>query len=101
MLEGFFGSKINPWVRRIVLRVINVVPTSILITLGFDPLFLLTYSQVVLSILIPLPLIPLVYYTCRRKFMGEAVNKPITMVLALLTTGTIVALNIILLSSII
>jgi len=100
MLEGFLGTKINPWIRRIVLRVINVVPTSILITLGFDPLFLLTYSQVILSLLIPLPLIPLVYYTCRRKFMGSSVNKPITMVLSFLATGAIIVLNILLIISI-
>jgi manganese transport protein len=61
----------NPWARRIILRVINVVPASIAITLGYDPLVLLVYSQVVLSLLIPLPLIPLIYYTSRKNRWGS------------------------------
>ncbi len=101
ILEGLLGSKFNPWARRIILRVINVIPTSIAITLGFDPLLLLVYSQVVLSLLIPLPLIPLIYYTARRKFMGEFVNRQSITILALVTAATIMALNAVLLYTII
>ena len=97
ILEGLLGSKFNPWGRRIVIRVINVVPTSIAITLGYNPLLLLVYSQVVLSLLIPLPLIPLIYYTSRRKFMGEFVNRHSITFLAVVTAAVIVALNLVLL----
>lgn len=97
ILEGLLGSKMSPWFRRIILRVINVVPTSIAIMLGFDPLTLLVYSQVVLSLLIPLPLIPLIYYTSRRKFMGEFVNRHSITIVALIVAGTIVILNAMLL----
>jgi manganese transport protein len=100
ILEGLLGSKLNPWFRRIILRVINVIPTSLAIMAGLDPLLLLTYSQVVLSLLIPLPLIPLVYYTCKKSVMGEFVNKPIVIALALLTTGVIITLNVLLLVTI-
>ena len=93
ILEGLLGTKLNPWVRRIILRVINVVPTSIAIMLGYDPLVLLYYSQVVLSLLIPLPLIPLVYYTSRKKFMGDFVNSKVIIALSLLTALTIITLN--------
>lgn len=96
ILEGLLGSKFNPWLRRIIIRVINVVPTSIAISLGFDPLLLLVYSQVVLSLLIPLPLIPLIYYTSKRKFMGEFVNRHSITFLALAVAATIVALNVVL-----
>jgi manganese transport protein len=99
ILEGLLGSKFNPWVRRIILRGINVVPTSVAITLGFDPLLILVYSQVVLSLLIPLPLIPLIYYTSRRKVMGQFANCLMVTILALITAGIIVALNILLLAS--
>jgi manganese transport protein len=97
ILEGLLGSKVSPWFRRIILRVINVVPTSIAISLGFDPLFLLVYSQVVLSLLIPLPLIPLIYYTSKKKFMGEFINRHSITFLALLVAVTIIALNVVLL----
>jgi manganese transport protein len=97
ILEGLLGTKFNPWFRRIILRVINVIPTSIAITLGYDPLLLLVYSQVVLSLLIPLPLIPLIYYTSRRKFMGDFVNRKVITCLSVVVAGTIVVLNIFLL----
>ena len=97
MLEGLLGVKINPWLRRIIIRGINVVPTSIAISLGFDPLILLVYSQVVLSFLIPLPLIPLIYYTARKKFMGQFVNRHSITFLALVVAAVIVVLNVALL----
>ena len=36
-----------------------------------NPLLLLVYSQVILSVMIPLPMIPLILYTSRRGVMGE------------------------------
>ena len=52
ILEGLIGTHVNPWIRRIVIRVINVVPATVMIMLGFNPLVLLVYSQVILSFLI-------------------------------------------------
>ncbi|MDA4114479.1 MAG: Nramp family divalent metal transporter, partial [Thaumarchaeota archaeon] len=63
IMEGLLGVKINPNLRRLVTRVINVFPTTVAILLGLNPLALLIYSQVLLSIMIPLPMIPLVIYT--------------------------------------
>jgi manganese transport protein len=97
ILEGLLGSRVSPWFRRIILRVINVIPASIAISLGYDPLLLLVYSQVVLSLLIPLPLIPLIYYTSKKKFMGEFINRHSITFLALLVAATIIALNVVLL----
>jgi manganese transport protein len=55
---------------------------------------------VVLSLLIPLPLIPLIWYTSRKKFMGSFfVNRPYTTVLAVLSGATILVLNVLLLLS--
>jgi len=93
ILEGFLGTKLNPWFRRIILRVINVIPTSVAISLHYDPLLLLVYSQVVLSLMIPLPLIPIIYYTSRKKVMGQFVNRGMITVLAVLTAAVIVGLN--------
>jgi manganese transport protein len=93
IMEGLIGKHWNVWARRIVTRFINVFPTTLAISLGYGPLVLLVYSQVILSLMIPLPMIPLVYYTSKRKFMGELVNRRITFVLAIATVTLIVAFN--------
>lgn len=97
IMEGLLGTKVNIYIRRLVTRFINVIPTFTAISLGFQPLSLLVYSQVVLSLMIPLPMIPLLYYTSRRKFMGEFVNRTATTIVALVFGGTIIALNVYLL----
>jgi len=93
VMEGLIGKRWSIWVRRIITRCINVFPTTIAILLGLSPLGLLVYSQVILSLMIPLPMIPLVYYTSRAKFMGGLVNRKITVILALLAVALILAFN--------
>jgi manganese transport protein len=100
MLDGLLGSKVNPWLRRIVIRVINVIPTTVALMIGFNPLDLLVYSQVVLSLLIPLPLIPLLNFTMDKKLMGGMVNRKSLTAVGLLFCGVIVAFNIYLLLNI-
>ena len=99
IMEGLLGTRINPYLRRLVTRFINVIPTEAAILVGLQPLLLLVYSQVILSIMIPLPMIPLLYYTAKSRFMGEFVNSKITTAVALAVGGTIVALNVYLLLS--
>ena len=93
IMEGLIGKRWNIWARRIVTRVVNVFPTTVAILIGLDPLKLLVYSQVILSLLIPLPMIPLLYYTSKKKFMGELVNRKITITLALVSAAMILAFN--------
>ncbi len=93
IMEGLIGRHWNVWARRIVTRGINVFPTTFAILLGLDPLSLLVYSQVILSLMIPLPMIPLVYYTSKKKFMGGFVNKRSTIILAVATVGVILLFN--------
>jgi manganese transport protein len=93
IFEDLIHANVSPWVRRIVIRVVNIVPTSIFISLGYDPLILLVYSQVVLSLLIPLPLIPLIMFTGSKKMMREFVNRNITTILALACAIIIIGLN--------
>jgi Mn2+/Fe2+ NRAMP family transporter len=92
-MEGLLGTKIDKTFRRVITRVINVFPTTIAVLLGLNPLSLLVYSQVLLSLMIALPMIPLLFYTSKRKFMGQLVNSPLTTFLGLLTGMTIVGLN--------
>jgi len=93
IMEGLLGKKVNVWLRRIVTRFVNVIPTTIAIFLGFDPLHILVYSQVILSLLVPLPIIPLVILTRNKKLMGEFVNRKITTIVASIFVGVIVGFN--------
>ena len=97
IMEGFLEKKVNVWLRRIITRFVNVIPTTIAILLGFDPLQILVYSQVILSLLIPLAIIPLVILTRNKKIMGDFVNRKITTAIAVLFTGIILGLNVYLL----
>jgi manganese transport protein len=84
IMEGLLGTKINKYVRRLVTRVVNVFPTTVAILLGLNPLYMLVYSQVILSLMIPLPMIPIIIYSSKKSVMGEFVNKRITTILSLI-----------------
>jgi manganese transport protein len=93
IMEGLLGMKVNIWVRRFITRFVNVVPTTIAILIGLDPLSILIYSQVILSLMIPLPMIPLVILTKNKLLMGEFVNRKLTTLLAIAFAGVILAFN--------
>jgi len=93
IMEGLLGKKANIWLRRIITRFVNVIPTTIAILLGIDPLHILVYSQVILSILIPLPMIPLLILTRNKQVMGQFVNRTITSVFAAIFIALIIVLN--------
>jgi manganese transport protein len=97
IMDGLLGTHVNKYLRRLVTRVVNVFPTTLAIYIGLNPLSLLVYSQVILSLMIPLPMIPLLIYTRREALMGEFVNRKITTVLGILAAGVIISLNIYLL----
>ncbi len=93
IMEGMLGKKVNVWLRRFVTRFINVIPTTIAILLGLDPLNMLVYSQVILSLMIPLPMIPLVILSTDKKLMREFVNRKITTTVAVVFVGIILVFN--------
>jgi len=93
LMEGLLGRNVHLWLRRVVVRVINVVPTFVAIYVGFNALDLLVYSQIVLSLLIPLPLIPIIYLTSKKAIMGQFVNHRVTTFVALAFASLILAFN--------
>src|SRR5919199_2444226 len=93
IMEGLLGMKINIWLRRFITRFINVILTTIAILLGLDPLSILVYSQVILSLMIPLPMIPLVILAKNKTLMGEFVNRNITTLLSMVFVGIILMFN--------
>lgn len=100
IMEGLLGLKFNPWIRRIVTRFINIIPLTVAISLGIEPLRILIYSQVALSLLIPLPLLPIILFSADRKIMRSLVNSPLTTVFAWLFGGVILAFNFYLIFSV-
>jgi manganese transport protein len=93
VMEGMLGSKFNPIIRRLITRFVNVFPTTIAILLGIQPLQLLVYSQVLLSLMLPLPMLPLVFYTSNRRIMGEFANGNLMKYLSYISAVTILCLN--------
>lgn len=75
VMEGFIHMKIPSWARRIITRLLSVIPVF-LCTLYFGGNEtaldnLLIYSQVFLSIALPISMIPLVYFTSSEKITGK------------------------------
>lgn len=93
VMDGLMGFKVPLWIRRLITRFINVIPLTVAIVLGFKPLKLLVYSQVVLSLLIPLPLIPLLMFTANKGIMGELVNRRRTTIIASIFGVVILGFN--------
>ncbi|HJT10367.1 MAG TPA: Nramp family divalent metal transporter [Candidatus Nitrosotalea sp.] len=91
--EGLLGKKTNVWVRRFITRFVNVIPTTIAILIGVNPLNILICSQVILSLMIPLPMIPLVLFSRNKTMMGEFVNRKSTTILSFLFVGIILGFN--------
>ncbi|MCL6627853.1 MAG: Nramp family divalent metal transporter, partial [Alicyclobacillus shizuokensis] len=93
IMQGFVGFTIPLWLR----RVLTMLPTVIIVALGIDPTQTLVISQVVLSLVLPMPIISLIYFTRRRDIMGVLVNKRIVTLTATLSAIVILALNVLLL----
>ncbi|KAF2663300.1 natural resistance-associated macrophage protein [Microthyrium microscopicum] len=75
--EGFMQWKISPWVMRLITRILALIPAiAIAAKGGKDALGdALTGSQVILSILLPVISAPLVYITCRQKYMTVSADR--------------------------
>jgi manganese transport protein len=95
VMEGFVHMKVAPWLRRMITRVIAIVPTIVVVAFygehGTEKLLLL--SQVILSLQLSFAVIPLVMFTCSRKHMGEFVNAAWQKGLAWVVAVAIAALN--------
>jgi manganese transport protein len=74
-----------------------MAPAVIVVWLGVNPTETLVISQVVLSLILPIPVIALVYFTRRRDVMGQLVNRRSTSALAIASAAIILMLNILLL----
>jgi manganese transport protein len=93
IMQGFVGFRIPVWLRRLV----TMVPALVVVALGVNATWALVISQVVLSFVLPIPMIALVLLTRRRGVMGEFANGWLTNVAAVAGTVAVLALNVVLL----
>jgi manganese transport protein len=72
VMEGFLNLRLRPWLRRLITRLIAIVPAVIVIAIkgeeGSGPLLVL--SQVILSLQLPFAIFPLLQFTSSEKLMG-------------------------------
>ena len=96
VMEGYLHLRITPWVRRLITRLIAVIPAMAVILInGEDNIdSLLVFSQVILSLQLGFAIIPLIHFTSDKKKMGVFAIKPFVIALASLITLVLVYLNI-------
>ncbi|MEK3785779.1 Nramp family divalent metal transporter [Paenibacillus sp. FSL K6-1230] len=98
VMEGFLNLRLPPWFRRLVTRLIAIIPAVIVTAIagerGTEELLVL--SQVVLSLQLPFAIIPLIRFTSDRSKMGEFVNRRWENILAWIIAAVIITLNVIL-----
>jgi manganese transport protein len=99
VMEGFLNLRLKPWVRRLITRLVAVVPALVVAILYGEKGTgqLLVFSQVVLSLQLSFAVVPLVLFTNDKLKMGVFVNKPWLRVTAWAVAGLILVLNVFLL----
>jgi manganese transport protein len=95
VMEGFLNIRLRPWLRRLITRLIAIVPALIVLYFygegGMGPLIIL--SQVVLSLQLPFAVFPLVLFTGDRRKMGALVAPRWMLALAWPVATLIAGLN--------
>jgi manganese transport protein len=73
VMEGFMHWRLSPWARRMITRILAIVPAVIIIGLRGDGSVndLLTLSQVVLALQLPFAMFPLLHFTSTHRRMGR------------------------------
>jgi len=96
VMEGFLRIRLRPWLRRLITRLIAIVPAVIVTALYGEhgTANLLVLSQVVLSLQLSFAVVPLVKFTSDRLKMGEFTIPTWLKLLAWITTAIIISLNV-------
>lgn len=95
VMEGYLRLRINPWVRRLITRLLAIIPAVIVILVSGPEMVgnLLIFSQVILSMQLAFAVIPLILFVSDKTKMGIFVIKPSVKVLSWLVAVLIVVLN--------
>jgi manganese transport protein len=96
VMEGFLNIRIRPWLRRLITRLIAIIPAVIVSIIGGESgtAKLLILSQVILSLQLSFAVFPLVMFTSDKLKMGEFVNPRWLKALAYVVASVIASLNV-------
>ena len=96
VMEGYLRLRINPVMRRLITRLIAIIPAIIVIAIFGEGEVdsLLIFSQVVLSLQLGFAVIPLIHFVSDKKTMGSFAIKPFVQFLAWLVASVLVYLNL-------
>ena len=96
VMEGYLRLRINPIMRRLITRLIAIIPAIIVIAIFGEGEVdsLLIFSQVVLSLQLGFAVIPLIHFVSDKKTMGSFAIKPFVQFLAWLVASVLVYLNL-------
>lgn len=95
IMEGYLNLRIQPWVRRIITRLIAIVPAVIVILVYGESVTgkMLIFSQVILSLQLGFAIIPLIHFVSdKSKMKGFEISK-ITQIASWIVASIIVSLN--------
>lgn len=96
IMEGYLSLRINPMLRRLITRLVAIIPALIVIILygenNVDALLIL--SQVILSLQLGFAIIPLIHFVSDKKTMGKFAIKTITKIAAWIIASVLVFLNL-------
>ena len=95
IMEGYLKLRINPIARRLITRLIAIIPALVVILIyGEDEVdYLLVLSQVILSLQLGFAIIPLIHFVSDKSKMGKFVITPTTKIFAWLIAVVLIYLN--------
>lgn len=96
VMEGYLHLRLNPWVRRLITRLLAVVPAVIVIYINGEENLdsLLVLSQVILSLQLGFAIIPLIHFVSDKTTMGRFAISMKTKIAAWLVAAILVYLNL-------
>ncbi|MFN3300553.1 MAG: Nramp family divalent metal transporter, partial [Sediminibacterium sp.] len=96
VMEGYLHLRINPWLRRLLTRLIAIVPAVFVIVIYGDEKVddLLIFSQVILSLQLGFAVIPLIHFVSDKSTMGDFAISTKTKILSWLVAIILVFLNV-------
>ncbi len=95
VMEGYLNLRIQPWMRRLITRLLAIIPAVITILIFGEEKMegLLILTQVILSLQLGFAVIPLIHFVSNKKLMGEFVATKRLIIPAWIAAAIIVALN--------
>jgi manganese transport protein len=95
IMEGYLRLRINPIMRRLITRLLAIIPALIVIIIYGESKVdaLLVFSQVILSLQLGFAIIPLIHFVSDKKTMGIFTIKPIIKIGAWLIASILIFLN--------